>query len=55
LADRVIVVIAPLIMGRGLESVTDLKIRNIRDSVSFSSFKLCNCGRDLILDGLIRK
>lgn len=55
LADRIIIVIAPLIVGKGLRSVKDLGIRKIKESVSFSSLKIYNSGDDLILDGLIKK
>lgn len=55
LADRIIVVIAPLIMGQGLRSVKDLGIKKIEDLISFSSLKLYNLEKDLILNGLIKK
>jgi len=55
LADRMIIFIAPLIMGKGLSSVNDREIKKIKDPISFSSLKLYYYGRDLMLDGLIKK
>lgn len=54
LADRMIVVIAPLIMGQGLSSVKDLGIKKIKDSIFFSSLQFYNYNKDLVLDGLIK-
>lgn len=55
LADRMIIVIAPLIMGKGISSVNDREIKKIKDSISFSSLKLYQYDRDLVLDGVIKK
>ena len=54
-ADRMIVVIAPLIVGQGLSSINDREIKKLRDSISFSSLRFYQYGRDLILDGVIKK
>lgn len=55
LIDRMIVVIAPLIMGKGLSWVRNVRTTKAKGLVSFSSLKVYESGRDLILDGLIRK
>jgi len=55
LADRLIIFIAPLILGKGLSSVNDREIRKIKDSFSFSSLKLHQYDKDLVLDGKIKK
>ncbi len=55
LVDRMIVVIAPLIVGKGLRSVKNLGREKIKEPVSFSSLEVYNSGSDLILDGLISK
>jgi riboflavin-specific deaminase-like protein len=54
LADRIIIIIAPLIMGKGLSSVSDREIKKIKGSISFSSFKLYQYDKDLVLDGKIK-
>jgi diaminohydroxyphosphoribosylaminopyrimidine deaminase/5-amino-6-(5-phosphoribosylamino)uracil reductase len=55
LADRMIVVIAPLIVGQGLSSINDREIKKLKDSLSFSSLKLYQYDRDLVLDVIIKK
>jgi diaminohydroxyphosphoribosylaminopyrimidine deaminase/5-amino-6-(5-phosphoribosylamino)uracil reductase len=55
LIDRMIVVVAPLIMGKGLSTVRKLRTTKAKELVSFSSLRIYESGKDLILDGLIRK
>ena len=54
LADRMIIIIAPLIMGKGLSSINDREIKKIKDTLSFSSLQLYQYGKDLVLDGIIK-
>lgn len=54
LIDRMIIVIAPLIMGKGLSSINDREIKKIKDTLSFSSLQLYQYGKDLVLDGIIK-
>jgi riboflavin-specific deaminase-like protein len=51
LVDRVVVVIAPKIIGKGLESIGDLSIKRLRDAITFSSIKVRRVGQDLVFDG----
>ncbi|MBN1614979.1 MAG: bifunctional diaminohydroxyphosphoribosylaminopyrimidine deaminase/5-amino-6-(5-phosphoribosylamino)uracil reductase RibD [Deltaproteobacteria bacterium] len=53
LADRLIVIIAPKIVGRGIESVGDLGIRRMDHALAVSWRKITRRGGDLILDGRI--
>lgn len=55
LIDRMIVVLAPVIMGKGLSGVSKLRTTKAKGLFSFSSLRIYESGRDLILDGLIRK
>jgi diaminohydroxyphosphoribosylaminopyrimidine deaminase/5-amino-6-(5-phosphoribosylamino)uracil reductase len=55
LADRLIVVIAPKITGRGIEAVGELGIRSMDDAMKISVRKVTRKGGDLILDGQIQK
>ena len=55
LADRMIIVIAPLIMGKGISIVNNRQIKKTKDSISFSSLKIYQYDRDLVLDGVIKK
>jgi diaminohydroxyphosphoribosylaminopyrimidine deaminase/5-amino-6-(5-phosphoribosylamino)uracil reductase len=51
LVDRFVVVIAPKLIGRGVESVGDLDIRRLQDAVGFATFKIRRLGPDLVFDG----
>jgi riboflavin-specific deaminase-like protein len=51
LCDRLVLCIAPRILGRGIEAVGDLGIDRLQDAVTFSSLRMTQCGDDLIVDG----
>jgi riboflavin-specific deaminase-like protein len=51
LVDRLVVAIAPKIIGRGTEAIGDLGIIHLRDAISFSKFKTRRLGPDIIFDG----
>jgi diaminohydroxyphosphoribosylaminopyrimidine deaminase/5-amino-6-(5-phosphoribosylamino)uracil reductase len=53
LADRIIVLIAPKILGKGIEAVGSLGIRSMDDAMKISIRKISRKGSDLILDGQI--
>lgn len=50
LVDRLVVAIAPKIIGRGFEAVGDLAISSLADGVTFSSVETYRLGDDLIFD-----
>jgi len=49
--DRLVVIVAPKIVGRGVEAVGDLGITRLDDAIVFSSFKTRRLGADMIFDG----
>jgi len=51
LCDRLVVCIAPRIIGRGVEAVGDLGIERLRDALTFTSVRMRQWGEDVILDG----
>jgi riboflavin biosynthesis pyrimidine reductase len=51
LCDRLVVCIAPRVLGRGIDAVGDLGIERLQDALSFSSIKVTPCGEDVIIDG----
>ncbi len=51
LVDKMIIPIAPKIVGRGLEAIGDLNINRISRAISFSSFKTIKKGDDIIFEG----
>jgi len=55
LVDRMVIVIAPLIIGKGIRGIESVRTRKAGDLASLSSLKIYECGNDVILDGLIRK
>jgi diaminohydroxyphosphoribosylaminopyrimidine deaminase/5-amino-6-(5-phosphoribosylamino)uracil reductase len=53
LVDKMIIPIAPKIIGKGLEAIGDLKINKINNAIKFSSFKTMKKGDDIIFEGTI--
>jgi diaminohydroxyphosphoribosylaminopyrimidine deaminase/5-amino-6-(5-phosphoribosylamino)uracil reductase len=53
LADRLIVCVAPKILGSGIEAVGDLGIRDLADSLRLADAAVTSRGKDLILDAKI--
>ncbi len=51
LVDRMIIPIAPKIVGKGLEAIGDLNINKINNAIKFSSFKTMKKGDDIIFEG----
>lgn len=52
--DRLIVVIAPKIIGQGTEAIGDLGITRLSDAITFSSVKIRRLGPDVIFDGRLK-
>jgi riboflavin biosynthesis pyrimidine reductase len=55
LVDKMIILTAPKIMGKGLEAIGDLGVSKIKDTIKFSSFKTMRKGDDLVFVGAILK
>ena len=53
LVDRLVVAIAPKLVGSGLEGIGDLGIRRLAEAITFSTFTTYTLGCDLIFDGRI--
>lgn len=51
LVDRVAVCVAPKILGRGIEAVGDLDIRDLDRCVTLKNPTVSQCGPDVILEG----
>jgi diaminohydroxyphosphoribosylaminopyrimidine deaminase / 5-amino-6-(5-phosphoribosylamino)uracil reductase len=54
LVNRMVVAIAPKIIGQGIEAVGDLGISKLSDALTFTSFKTERLGQDMIFDGLLK-
>jgi riboflavin-specific deaminase-like protein len=55
LTHRIVIVIAPKIMGKGIEAVGDLGINTIDESLRIAYRKISRKGADIILDGMIQR
>jgi riboflavin-specific deaminase-like protein len=53
LVDRMVVCVAPKILGAGIEAVGDLGIRELARALTMADTSITACGVDLILDGRI--
>jgi diaminohydroxyphosphoribosylaminopyrimidine deaminase / 5-amino-6-(5-phosphoribosylamino)uracil reductase len=53
LVDRLIVILAPKIVGEGVNAIGDLGIRRMENALGFSFRRVTHCGEDLILDARI--
>lgn len=53
LVDRLAVCIAPKVLGRGIEAVGDLGVRNLADSLALSDTKIVPYGVDIVLDSRV--
>ena len=53
LVDRLVVVIAPKIIGRGIEAIGELNVERLREAIKFSEFKTRRLGPDIVFDGRI--
>jgi diaminohydroxyphosphoribosylaminopyrimidine deaminase/5-amino-6-(5-phosphoribosylamino)uracil reductase len=51
LADRLVTIIAPKILGKGIEAVGDLNISKLNSAKFLSIRKIRICGEDIIIDG----
>jgi len=50
-ADRLVAVIAPKIVGAGVQAIGDLGIQKLSDALTFSSIRTRKLGQDIVFDG----
>jgi 5-amino-6-(5-phosphoribosylamino)uracil reductase/diaminohydroxyphosphoribosylaminopyrimidine deaminase/5-amino-6-(5-phosphoribosylamino)uracil reductase len=55
LADRLVVCIAPKVLGTGLDAVGDLGIRDLGQALTFSETKIRQLGPDILFDGRVAR
>ena len=53
LVDRIVAIVAPKILGSGLESIGDLNIENINQALSLSFEKTYRLGDDFVVEAKI--
>ncbi len=54
LADRVIVILSPKLIGKGVEAIGDLGIRMVGEALRFRRVSFRRIGHDLVLEGWLR-
>ena len=50
LVNRLVVVVAPKIIGRGIAAIDDLGIARLSDAITFRSVEISNLGGDVVFD-----
>jgi riboflavin-specific deaminase-like protein len=53
LVDRLVVCIAPKVLGTGLDAVGDLGIRDLGQALTFSETSIRQLGPDIVFDGIV--
>jgi diaminohydroxyphosphoribosylaminopyrimidine deaminase/5-amino-6-(5-phosphoribosylamino)uracil reductase len=53
LVDKMIILTAPKIMGKGLEAIGDLGVYKVKDAIKFSSFRTMRKGDDFVFEGCL--
>jgi riboflavin biosynthesis pyrimidine reductase len=51
LADRLVAIVAPKLIGRGLDGIGELGISDLKDAITFASMKTRRFGADVVFDG----
>ncbi len=52
--DRLVVVIAPKVIGKGTEAIGDLGITRLNEAITFTSVRTRRLGLDIIFDGRLK-
>jgi riboflavin-specific deaminase-like protein len=53
LVDRLVICIAPKVLGTGIDAVGDLDIRRLSDALTFTESRFMPLGEDVIFDGTL--
>lgn len=53
LVDKMVIITAPKIMGKGLDAIGDLGVSKVKDAIRFSSFKTMRKGNNFIFEGTL--
>jgi diaminohydroxyphosphoribosylaminopyrimidine deaminase/5-amino-6-(5-phosphoribosylamino)uracil reductase len=55
LADKIVIVMAPKLIGEGIEAVGDLEIRDLNEALQISRMKMRRLGGDIVIEGYLGK
>jgi len=54
LADKIVIVMAPKLIGEGIEALGDLKIRDLSKALRVSEMKTRKLGQDIVIEGRLQ-
>jgi len=54
LADKIVIVMAPKLIGKGIEALGDLKIHDLRKALRVSRMKMRRLGQDIVIEGRLQ-
>ncbi|UCD71448.1 MAG: bifunctional diaminohydroxyphosphoribosylaminopyrimidine deaminase/5-amino-6-(5-phosphoribosylamino)uracil reductase RibD [Syntrophobacterales bacterium] len=55
LADKIVIMMAPKLIGKGIEAVGNLEIRDVKEALRISKIKMRRLGEDIIIEGHLQK
>ena len=55
LADKIVIVMAPKLIGEGIEAVGNLEIRDVNEALQISRMKTRRLGDDIVIEGYLRE
>jgi diaminohydroxyphosphoribosylaminopyrimidine deaminase/5-amino-6-(5-phosphoribosylamino)uracil reductase len=55
LADKIVIVMAPKLIGEGIEAVGNLEIRDLDEALQISRMKMRRLGGDIVIEGYLGK
>ncbi|MFB0505352.1 MAG: bifunctional diaminohydroxyphosphoribosylaminopyrimidine deaminase/5-amino-6-(5-phosphoribosylamino)uracil reductase RibD [Thermodesulfobacteriota bacterium] len=55
LADKIVIVVAPKLIGKGIEAVGNLEIRGVNEALQISRMKTRRLGDDIVIEGYLRE
>ncbi len=54
LADKIVIVMAPKLIGKGVEALGDLEIRDLKQALRISRMKTRRLGGDIVIEGYLK-
>ncbi len=55
LADKIVIVMAPKFIGKGIEAVGNLEILTVNEALEISRMKASRLGDDIVIEGYLRE
>ena len=55
LADKIVIVMAPKLIGKGIEALGDMEILNLKEALRISRMKTKRIGEDIVIEGYLQK